>query len=220
MHLATTNSGRVRPLTTADRQEVMARVFKRRRTARCQRTLRIGSPGSWKSGASEVEAIQWWIPPFERRALLYLDPHGTTVQSLARRFWSAGRGNRFVLDDLSETRRVPAYKVFGDTRGDGFAAELKVHDEAMRQVEILADERGHMERVNVHPFIRQWLYWPIRAVIRDRAPMRVPVHVRRLEDAPGTRRAGGRAESEASEYDRGDGFKQSETRDSSHPTFD
>ncbi len=159
-------------LSAERRREVGLRVFGRRRAARCKRTLRVGSPGSWKSGASEVEACEWWLPPFEKRGLLVIDPHGDTVKSLARRFWAKGRGRRVVLDELRETRRVPAYKVFGDVAGEGFAGELKVHDEVMRQVEILADERGHMERINLHPFVRQWLYWPIRAVIRDREPMR------------------------------------------------
>lgn len=159
-------------LSVDRRREVLARVFGRRRTARCGRTLRIGSPGNWKSGASEVEACQWWLTPFEKRGLLVIDPHGDTVKSLARRLFIKGRGRRVVIDELKETRRVPAYKLFGDVFGEGFAGELKVHDEVMRQVEILADERGHMERINLHPFVRQWLYWPIRAGIRDREPMK------------------------------------------------
>ncbi len=159
-------------LSLEQKRAVAARVFGRRRTTRAKRTLRFGSPGSWKSGASEVEACEWWLTPHERRGLLFIDPHGDTVQSLARRFRASGRGSRIVLDAMNEQTAVPGYMLFDDISGEGFGAELSIHDEVMRQVEILADERGHMERVNMHPFIRQWLYWPIRAVIRDRQPLR------------------------------------------------
>ncbi len=154
------------------RQQILSNVFARRRTARARRTLRIGSPGGWKSGASEVEACEWWLTPFERQGLLFIDPHGDTVESLSRRFFAAGRGARTVLDELDQQKAVPGYLQYNPVPMEGFAAEVEVHNEVMRQVEILADERGHMERINLHPFVRQWLYWPIRALIRDREPLR------------------------------------------------
>ncbi len=154
------------------RQQILTNVFVRQRTARAKRTLRIGSPGSWKSGASEVEACEWWLTPFERQGLLFIDPHGDTVESLSRRFFAAGRASRTVLDELDQKKAVPGYLQYNPVQGEGFESEVGVHNEVMRQVEILADERGHMERINLHPFVRQWLYWPIRALIRDREPLR------------------------------------------------